>query len=280
MISVNNISVQIGSTKILDDVSMKMPHGKLSILVGTNGAGKSTLLKAICANIEPEKGTIYFDGASLSNIKADEIARKRAVVLQKSHLSFSFTAFEIVLMGRTPHTNGFEGEKDYQIAEDCMKKLQVEHLRDRQFPTLSGGEQQRVQLARALAQIWDCIAENKPCYLLLDEPTSSLDIAHQHQLLSLLREMAQAGVTIFVILHDLNLAAQYGDLIHVMKKGKCIASGPANTIFQPDVIENAFECPVKIMHNPHFDCPLIISASERKQFETFQHNDTLYKINA
>src|SRR5699024_9961444 len=132
----------------------------------------------------------------------------------------------------------------------------------------------RVQLARALAQIWDRIAQNKPCYLLLDEPTSNLDIAHQHQLLSLLKELAESGVTVFVVIHDLNLAAQYGDLIHVMKEGKCVASGPAEHIFQPDIIENAFECPVQILQNPHFNCPLIVSEGVKNKPNRFHYQQT------
>src|SRR5699024_5492771 len=119
----------------------------------------------------------------------------------------------VVLMGRTPHTHGFESTKDYDICKACMEKMQIAHLQHRSYPTLSGGEQQRVQLARALAQIWDCIEAKKPCYLLLDEPTASLDIAHQDQLLSLLKELALSGVTVFVVSHVLNLAAQYGDII-------------------------------------------------------------------
>lgn len=263
MITVDNISVKFGSASVLKNVTINMPDGKLSIVVGKNGAGKSTLLKAVCANIKLTSGNIYFDESSLTELDAKEIAKNRAVVFQNSRLAFSFTVFEIVLMGRTPHTNGFESKNDYQIAKHCMKKLQVEHLRDRKFTTLSGGEQQRVQLARALAQIWDCIAQNKPCYLLLDEPTSSLDIAQQHQLLSLLKELAESGVTVFVVIHDLNLAAQYGDLIHVMKNGRCIASGTTHNIFQPEVIEEAFEFPVRIMQNPHFDCPLIVSTGQK-----------------
>lgn len=272
MISVDNISVQIGSTSILKDVSMQMPEGKLSIVVGKNGAGKSTLLKAVCNNIKTSQGHIYFDSTALNALDAKEIARKRAVVLQNTRLSFSFTAFEIILMGRTPHTNGFESKKDYEVAEQCMEKLQVEHLRERKYPTLSGGEKQRVQLARALAQIWERIDKDDPCYLLLDEPTSSLDIAHQHQLLSLLKELAQNGVTVFVVIHDLNLAAQYGDLIHVMKDGKCVASGSTEDIFQPDIIGDAFECPVRILQNPHFNCPLIVSGAQTSQLTHSNNN--------
>src|SRR5699024_2611007 len=116
-----------------------------------------------------------FGGTPLGDINPGDIAKYRAVVMQNSRLSFSFTAMEVVLMGRTPHTHGFESTKDYDICKACMEKMQIAHLQHRSYPTLSGGEQQRVQLARALAQIWDCIEAKKPCYLLLDEPTSSLD---------------------------------------------------------------------------------------------------------
>lgn len=263
MIAVKNITVQYGQKKILDDVTLDIPQGQLSVLIGKNGAGKSTLLKTICANIDPAQGNIYFGKQNLRQLKSDEIAKQRAVVMQQSRISFSFTVFEMVLMGRTPHTKGFEGKKDYNIACQCMERMQISHLRERKYPTLSGGEQQRVQLARALAQIWERIVEKRSCYLLLDEPTSSLDIAHQHQLLSLLSELTESGVTIFTILHDLNLAAQYGQHVHVLKQGSCIASGKAEQIFQHQVIEQAFECPVKIMHNPHHDCPLVVGTAAK-----------------
>lgn len=258
MISIRNLSVSVESANLLNDITADLPSGKLSICVGRNGAGKSTLLKAICGDI-PSEGSVLYDGIFVGKLDNRLLAPRRAVVSQHARLSFEFTVEEVVLMGRIPQINGFETDYDYQIAKCCMQQLGIFRLKNRSFPTLSGGEKQRVRCAAALAQIWDNREKRKPTYLLLDEPTASLDLAHQHQLLQLLTEIAQQGVTVFAIVHDLNLAAQYGEHVLVLHKGKLFKEGMPAEIFQPHIIKHAFEYPVHITKHPQTGCPLIIA---------------------
>lgn len=264
MIEAKKISVEIGDKKLVNDVSMSLRPGKFSVILGKNGAGKSTFLKTLTGDLKPSGGEVRVDGISLSKNKPEDLARKRAVMMQNLHLSFSFTALEVVLMGRTPHTKGFETSADRAIAVECMKQASVDHLVDRSFPTLSGGEKQRVQLARMLAQLWDRIEAGEPSCLLLDEPLASLDLSHQHSIMHLIRGLSRKKVAVLMILHDLNLAAQYADEVNIMKDGRTHALGVPNDVFKPEIIKMAFDCPVHVMRHPHHHCPLIIAAGKNE----------------
>jgi len=261
MISAKNITVEIDGHTLVRNVSMELKPGKFSVILGKNGAGKSTFLKALTGDIKPAAGQVTVEGRSLDAVPSLNLARRRAVMMQNLHLAFSFTAIEVVLMGRTPHTRGFETSRDREIAMECMVQAGVDHLADRAFPTLSGGEKQRVQFARMLAQLWECMEKQIPCCLMLDEPLSSLDLSHQHSLMHLIRELSKKRAAVLMILHDLNLAAQYADEIHVMKDGRTHALGTPNDVFKREIIEMAFDCPVQIMRHPHHHCPLVISAA-------------------
>jgi len=177
------------------------------------------------------------------------------VLPQASNLAFGFTAFEVVLMGRSPHFRGSESREDHAIALEAMRLTQIDHLAGRVYTTLSGGERQRVQLARVLAQIWQ---GHSPRYLLLDEPTNNLDLAHQHITLRIARQFAACGVGVLAILHDLNLAAQVAERILVLKAGRMYASGTPSEVLTPQVVEAAFNLPVLVQPHPCFNCPLVI----------------------
>ncbi len=146
-----------------------------------------------------------------------------------------------------------------------MIQAGVDYLEDRTFPTLSGGEKQRVQFARMLAQLWNRIENRMSCCLLLDEPISSLDLAHQHSIMHLVSKLSRKNVAVLMILHDLNLAAQYADEVNVMKDGRTYALGTPNDVFKPEIIEMAFDCPVHIMRHPHHHCPLVVAGSGAKK---------------
>lgn len=267
MIEAKNITVQIGDKKLVRDVSMNITPGKFSVILGKNGAGKSTFLKTLTGDMKPSSGEILVEDRRLESIEHKHLARKRAVMMQNATLAFSFTALEVVLMGRMPHSRGFETPRDQQIARECMKQAGVDDLADRSFPTLSGGEKQRVQFARMLAQLWDRVKENRPCCLMLDEPLSSLDLSYQHTIMHLVKRLSRKNVGVLMILHDLNLAAQYADEINIMKDGRTFALGTPNDVFKPEIIEMAFDCPVHIMQHPHYQCPLVIAAKkEEKSF--------------
>ena len=256
MIEARNITVEIQSKKLLDAVSLEMRAGEILVVVGANGAGKSTLRKVLCGDLAQTNGEVLMNGKLLADWTLPERARIRAVLPQDSSLSFPFTVLEVVLMGRAPHTNGAESEKDYEIARAALSKVDALDLEERIYPTLSGGERQRVHLARVLAQIWE--QTENPRYLLLDEPTSNLDLTHQHSTLKIARQFASESAAVLVILHDLNLAAQYGDKILILKNGKVSALGVPEKILTPEIIRETFGVKVSVIKHPHFDCPLIV----------------------
>ncbi len=259
MITASNISVKIPSGKLLvDDFSISIKPNQLTAIIGKNGAGKSTALKAICGDIDLNTGSVSIAGKSSSQIQ--ELAKQRAVVRQKSDLEFEFSVREIVALGRSPYSGFFTSAKDQVIIKKCLEKVDAFHLVDRIYTTLSGGEQQRVQFARALSQIWDLINQKKPSYLLLDEPLASLDVAHQHEMMHVLKQLCENNVGVLIILHDLNLAAQYADVVHILKDGKTVAEGTPFDVFTEEIIFDAFDHPVSVVPHPKIHCPLIIAS--------------------
>lgn len=174
-------------------------------------------------------------------------------------------------MGRTPHIRGAETQNDYDIVTEAMHLTLTSHLANRIYTTLSGGEKQRVQLARVLAQIWE---EDTQRYLLLDEPTNNLDLSHQHRTLSLGREFAGQNVGVLTVLHDLNLAAQYADRILVMQNGQIVAEGTPHAVLTPAVIEQTFNLPAIVQEHPYHDCPLVIPLP---QSQSYNNSAVIYK---
>ena len=257
MIEAKHLTVAIDSKKLLDDVSLSLRAGEILVVVGQNGAGKSTLRKVLSGDLPPTSGEVWMNNRPLAAWPLAERAKVRAVLPQDSALSFPFTALEVVLMGRAPHLSGAESKHDYEIARQALAAVEAGQLEDRIYPTLSGGERQRVHLARVLAQIWES-SSNQTRSLLLDEPISNLDIAHQHQILRIARDLAQQQVAVLIILHDLNLAAQYADKIALLKDGRIIALDVPSKILTPELIRETFGVAVGIIKHPYFDCPLII----------------------
>lgn len=255
MFEAKNISVNFGAKKILNGVSVEINTGEVVALLGANGAGKSTLLKTFCGDIKPSSGEICFGNCNINELEHYELARKRAVLSQHSTLNFPFTALEVALLGRNPHVIGSESKKDLEIVHEAMLAVEIEHLADRLFPTLSGGEQQRVHLARVLAQIWEK-PKDSPRYLLLDEPTSSLDLAHQHLTLRIARKLSREDSGVLVVLHDLNLAAQYADQIYLLKDGKIYKHGNPFEILNAPNVKAVFDFDVTVIE--HESVPLIV----------------------
>jgi iron complex transport system ATP-binding protein len=255
MFEAKNISVQFGAKKILDEVTLEINPGEVVALLGANGAGKSTLLKTFCGEVKLKSGEVFLENRRLETWDYHELARKRAVLSQHSTLAFPFTAREVALLGRNPHIRGRESKKDLEIINDALKLVEAEHLAGQSFPTLSGGEQQRVHLARVLAQIWEK-PENSPRYLFLDEPTSSLDLSHQHLTLQIAQKLSRENTGVIVVLHDLNLAANYADRICLMKNGKFFREGiPAEILTAPN-IKAVFDFNVSILE--HNNLPLVV----------------------
>ncbi len=249
------LTYRIGAKTLVENVSLKVEPGEVVAVVGANGAGKSTLLKLLSGDLHPAQGDVLLAGKPLRQWHKRELARARAILPQASSLSFGFSALEVALMGRSPHIQGIERAEDLAIVHSALAAAHVEHLAQRSYLTLSGGEQQRVQLARVLAQIWEATGAR---FLLLDEPTNNLDLAHQHGTLGIASDFARRGVGVLAILHDLNLAAQYADHILIMKGGRMLAYGTPNAVLTQAAIRDAFDMSVIIASHPSLGCPLVI----------------------
>lgn len=231
-ITTENIRVNFQAKEILKGISIETRDKELVGIIGPNGSGKSTLLKCIYRVLKADSGAVYLDGEELYAMNAKSSAKKMAVVAQHNYYNFDFSAREVVLMGRAPHKKTLERDNadDYRIVEEALKTVQMDKFADRSFSTLSGGEQQRVILARALAQ-------QTPA-LILDEPTNHLDIKYQLQLLDIVKSL---GITVIGALHDLNIAAAYCDRIYAMKNGRLVACGTPEEVITEDFIHMLYE---------------------------------------
>jgi iron complex transport system ATP-binding protein len=235
-----NVSFSAGKAELLKDVSLEVTTGEVLAVVGPNGAGKSTLLRLLAGELSPSAGDVLIDGKPLKSYSASALALKRAVLPQQTILTFAFSALEVVLMGRNPHLkDGWPNKEDERIAEHAMEVTETTAFAQRKFPSLSGGEQSRVTLARVLAQ--------EAPLLLLDEPTSSLDVRHQEQVMATARRLAAAGACVLVILHDLNLAAAYANRIAVLHKGSLVACDAPAAVLRPELLKEVFECEFDVL---------------------------------
>jgi len=254
MIEVENVHFSVKNKSLLQDISFKAKTGEFWAIVGANGAGKSTLLKLLSKELIPGKGAISLHGKDLKKYSLKELAQKRAVLAQQNVITLSFTVHDIVLMGRYPFYDSKPSQHDLSVVNHCLQKVGIIHFKDRLFPTLSGGEQQRVQLARTLAQIW----EVRNGFILLDEPTSGMDLLHQYETFQLAREMTQKGYGVIAVVHDLNFALQYADQVLMLKKGKIFGIGNANEVLTGENIKEAFGVSVKIIQPDDTPFPVII----------------------
>ncbi|MCP8307387.1 MAG: ABC transporter ATP-binding protein [archaeon] len=241
----NGVDCFYGSIKVLEKIVFSVEGGEFVGVLGPNGSGKTTLLKTIGRILKPQVGTILLDDIDVYVMKAIEMAKKVAVVPQDTSVTFDFTALDLVLMGRNPHIGLFETEtkEDLAIAKKAMELTNIWHLADRKVSELSGGERQRVIIARALAQ--------EPKVLLLDEPTSHLDINYQIEIMDLLRELCKKKkLIILAVFHDFNLAARYCDSAILLNEGRIISIGPIDTILTDENIEKAFRISAIVKRHP------------------------------
>ncbi len=238
MIVAKDLSLRISNKNILKNVSIDIEPEKITTIIGQNGAGKSSLLKCITGITKSDSGFVEIDNKKIEEYSIEELAQRRAVLSQSNPISFPFTALEIALMGRNPYLIKNEQSEDFKIVENAMKDFEVWHLKDQLFSTLSGGEQQRVHLARVVVQI----STKGNFYLFLDEPISALDLKHQHKSLELISKIAlKKNIAVCLIIHDLHLAKLYSDKIILMKNGEVFLSGKADEILTKENISNAFE---------------------------------------
>jgi iron complex transport system ATP-binding protein len=240
MLVAKNIHFCIQNRPIVDNADLNLEPGQMTALIGPNGAGKSTLLKILSGDIACQHGQIFYNGMAIKYLSSQELARVRAVMPQHSQLSFPFKAVEVVGLGLL----SLSVRNPQKIVKEVMEETQTWHLKDKLYAQLSGGEKQRVQLSRVLAQIW--ADADTPRYLLLDEPTSSLDIAHQHQVLHIASKLKKNNIGVLAVLHDLNMAAAYADQIVMLKNGNIFQSGPAAQVMTSENLFHVFEHPIEV----------------------------------
>lgn len=230
-IQTDTIQVSFGSKTILHDISLAIQDKEFVGIIGPNGSGKSTFLKCLYRVLQPSGGKIYFDGSELSSLSHRDTALKMAVVAQHSTVNFDFSVLEMVLMGRSPYKGLIDRDQidDYEIARHALAQVGLSDFESRNFNTLSGGEQQRVILARALAQRTEC--------LVLDEPTNHLDIKYQLELMTIVKRL---DATVVSAIHDLNLAAIYCDRIIALKDGHIVCSGTPQDVLSSDTIRHIY----------------------------------------
>jgi iron complex transport system ATP-binding protein len=231
--------------RVLDQVSIDVERGTSVGLLGPNGSGKTTLIRIIAGMLRPESGSVTLDGRTVSSMARRDLARRVAVVPQETHTTFDFSVIDMVLMGRYPHLGPFEleGMADLEIARDALRATGTAALEARSFATLSGGEKQRVVIASALAQASDV--------LLLDEPTTALDLGYQFEIVALLRRLnGERGTTMIVSTHDLNLAAALCQRLVLLKDGTVIAQGDTATTLTADNIRLLYDVDADVQFHP------------------------------
>ena len=240
---------------VLTDVSIAVAPGKVTALIGQNGAGKSTLLKALSGELTPDQGKVSLHDKPIRDWPGQDRARLLSVLPQQHALNFEFRVEEVVALGRYPHGTGHQ--RDRQIVQEALALCDLSPFSKRSIDDISGGERQRVHLARVLAQIWESQPEG-PCFLLLDEPTTGLDLSHQQALFKAVQHFARREVGILLVVHDLNLAARYADRVVLMHQGHIAEQGTPDEVFKADTLQRYFDLAVTVLRHPRHDCPLII----------------------
>ncbi|MBW1817363.1 MAG: ABC transporter ATP-binding protein [Deltaproteobacteria bacterium] len=260
-IKVEALGYAYGDQSVLTDLTFAVQLGGFFIIIGPNGSGKTTLMRAISGIIRPDTGGVRVMGRSIRTYGRKRLARTIALVPQITTVYFPFTVMETVLMGRSPHLGvlGFEREEDFETAEKAMTFTGINDLAGRKLDQLSGGELQRVFIARAICQT--------PEIILLDEPTASLDLRHQVRIMDLMEQLKEErGVTVVMVSHDVNLAAMYGDRLLLLKEGRAVTLGTPDQVLTFEQLEEAYGCTLVVDRSPLGDYPRV-SPVPRKVFE-------------
>ncbi|MGH1370762.1 MAG: heme ABC transporter ATP-binding protein [Cellvibrionaceae bacterium] len=256
MLKLEGINLCLNQSQILEGVSLQVAPGQVVVVLGPNGAGKSSLLKVACGEVRADSGRVEFNGQVLSQYAARDKALHMSVLPQQSSLTFPFLVRDVVTLGRSPHDTGRVVDAD--IVEQALTAADVWYLRDQYYTNLSGGEKQRVQMARVLAQLW-LPTDDQMRLAILDEPTSALDYAHQQMVATQLRQRADSGVAVLTAMHDLNLAAQCADVMVLMCCGQVRALGTPEEVLQEDILQDVFQVKFNRITHPQSGRPWLIN---------------------
>jgi iron complex transport system ATP-binding protein len=254
MLKVESVYCHIKNATLVKDVTFTVRPGEMLALLGANGAGKSSLIKMLSGERKADGGKITLYGKELHEYAPLELARIKATLSQHNSVNMDFLSEEIVMMGRYPHHRSVPGETDHTIVQECMKVCGIDHLATRSYLTLSGGEQQRVQLARILAQVWD----RPGSLILLDEPVTGLDILYQQQTMAIARSLTEKGYMVVAVLHEINLAAQYADRILMMKSGRRWCDGTPSEVLTSINIYVVFAIETEVVINARSLRPYVV----------------------
>ena len=244
-VEIKKLSFSYSENEVLKNLCFSISEGEFFIIIGPNGSGKTTLMKIIAGILKPKKGDLQIFDRRLKDYTRKDLAKTIALVPQMTLVDFPFTVTELVLMGRSPHLSmlGFEQEKDLKIARNAMALTDIEHLADRPLDRLSGGECQRVFIARAICQ--------EPKIILLDEPTASLDLANQVKIMDLMEKLKkEIGFTVIVVSHDVNLAAMYSDRLLMLKAGEIVGLGKPGSVLTFQSLEEVYNCKLLVDESP------------------------------
>lgn len=248
MLCARNLGFKVGSKSLLEDINCQFLPGKTNLIIGPNGAGKSTLIRLLSGQLRPTSGEVFYGKTNIRNIPAGELARRRALLSQNVELAFPLRVSEVVMMGRYPHFSYRPSARDYDLCAEAMQFFDVAGLAERDYLTLSGGEMQRVHFARVAAQIRDT-PEQEPCYLLLDEPLTYLDIYYQIDFMDKLTELVrqQQNLVVVGVVHDLNLAGKYADQVIMLQGGRMVLQGTKNEVLTRAHIREVYNMDVEVI---------------------------------
>ena len=255
----DGVTVRLGDSTVLADASIALQPGRITALIGPNGAGKSTLLRVASGDVEPQAGSVTVSGRLIGDYSVQQLAEVRAVMAQTPAVMFDFTVAEVVRMGWVQDGIYLHDAAERAFA-DVTQACETEELLGRNYRTLSGGEQRRVQFARALLQIWrEGGGASMPRYLMLDEPTANLDLAHELAVLRLARRVANDGAGVLAVLHDLNLAARFADDVTLLCHGRVVSSGAPSVVLEADTLASVYGTDITVEHHATLDRLVVYS---------------------
>jgi len=252
-LSTERLTVRLGGRPVVSDVTTCFPVGKLTAIMGPNGAGKTTLVRALAVDLAASEGNVNWGNEPIGSWAPTDLAQLRSFLSQDTPSDIPFTVRDVVAMGRAPHreSSGSDPAQDRRVVDEAMETMEVSELADRRFSNISGGERARASLARVLAQ--------QAHVILLDEPTSSLDLGHQENVLSCFKAEAASGRTVIAVLHDLNLAACHADRILFLDEGTIAAEGSPEEVLETQFLTSLYRHPIEVVDHPFRTTPLVVT---------------------